>query len=161
VDALLPNLTPALSDRQTGLPRAAFEPTTAGGAAPMLWESPQASVHLELDTPQCGFVEITSDRTRAGDDAAEQLVGAALAQARSLHLSQVRMALDASRPICGVVLTGLQHRPDVLAIDCRRCGISVMVTVDLASEQRATPRRRGAGGGATVPGPRRTGAGVA
>ena len=110
-----------------------------------VWEAPGASALLELDDEREAFIELWSEPTPAGDAAAENLVRAALARARALHLACVHTALDASRPVSGVVLSCL-HRQlgrGVDGVECHRAGVTVMVRIDLATAAPAPLATRG------------------
>jgi hypothetical protein len=97
------------------------------------WRSLDAHVVLELDRSGDAFIALRSTPTTHGDAAAGDLVCAAVTRAWTERFPRVTTTLDASRPVCGVVLTALRAQVGtaVRLLECRRSGASVLVSLDL------------------------------
>lgn len=105
------------------------------------WRTPAARARLEAERPGHVFLDLWSAPTTGGDAAARDLVCAAVAEARRQQLTRLTTALDATRPVCGVVLAALRDRVGTLVrdISCRRAGSSVLVDLALDLEPEADP----------------------
>jgi hypothetical protein len=109
------------------------------------WRTPAARARLEVERPGRAFLDLWSAPTTGGDAAARDLVCAAVAEARRRQIARLTTSLDATRPVCGVVLTSLHERVGTLVrdISCRRAGSSVLVdlTLDLEPDADSDPYR--------------------
>lgn len=101
--------------------------------AAVSWQSRGALVRLEHEHPGRAYLAVRSAPTPRGDAAARDLVCAAVVRARAERISHLVTTLDASRPVCGVVLTALRDQvgTHVRELECHRSGASVLVSVEL------------------------------
>ncbi|MBD3778848.1 MAG: DUF1876 family protein [Micrococcales bacterium] len=114
--------------------------------AAVSWQSRGALVRLEHEHPGRAYLAVRSAPTPRGDAAARDLVCAAVVRARAERISHLVTTLDASRPVCGVVLTALREQvgTHVRELECHRSGASVLVSVELlppAADQAAGASR--------------------
>jgi hypothetical protein len=102
---------------------------------PTVLSSGGATVVLQYVDPDHARLTVETERFGQGGREAGRLVCEAVHQARGRRVHHVETALEAAAPASCMVLEALQtgSGDDVEAIDLRRAGASVMVSLDVRS----------------------------
>lgn len=92
-----------------------------------------AEIEMTFPDRDTAVVRLDADPAGTGARAAGLLMCEAITEARRRRARYLRTVLELARPLSGIVLDAVRNRigHDAQAIDLRRAGSSVIVTVDL------------------------------